>query len=162
MPDLKNIQDKVKATLEADSFIGNTSNIKIIEVNKRAETDASGNYFGFDRLNELPSITVEVVSIENENDTTRELLQTVSVDCVLVTYNEHPQFQDAMDAHLIILKELMRVLNEQRTSAADFSGLDGLTESVDFENDEPIEDPETDYWILRTICNVQIILTETF
>jgi hypothetical protein len=153
----KEVQDAIKATLDADSWFDETSStIQKTEVNERkAELRHKPQYMGF-LYSELPAFTIKCVGKESSLHTTREIQENFEVEMRLITRSRNEQ--TGMDTHWGKIKEVERALRKQVTSADDL-GINAFVTEVRSEIEEIEKDG--DYWVFKTLtfCDVEIIET---
>lgn len=158
MTDYNALATAVKDTLEADAFFSAMPKpVKTIEIGVRGFQIAGDAAADFFRPEDLPgmSINPKPVAKTSQFNTTNELDEVQPVDIALVT--QVRDLQTGEVAHYVILKNLERVLNAERTSLKNF-GIDAVAESVTTDTTEITK--TGDFYYLQSFTRCRIMQIE--
>ena len=155
MTDATHIAESTKATLERDSWLGNTANVKTIEAHKREFSLQGDDDRPFYKESELPAMAIDPDAGGKEQDfeTVGEIRENVIAE--VMTVSGDADAVTAEDNHNTIIKNLERVLEEQVTSEKDL-GMDALVKDVSTETEDPFKKGNKTYYISRTTFTVDI------
>lgn len=155
MTDYTHIAKTTKVTLGNDSWIGNVANVKTIEDFLREFPLQGGDDQMFFLDAELPAISIDPKANDKEQDfdTVGEIREDVFAEVIIVSGHADPQ--TAENKHDEIIKNVERVLEDQRTSILDL-GYDALVKDVVTETDDPFKKNNKTYYISRTAFTVDI------
>ena len=158
MTDYSTIATAIKTTLQADAWIGNTANVKTIEVYLRESALQGGQDFPFYEKKLLPLMAIipNVTPKGVDLSTTREIRETIA--CEVWTISSGQEVAAGWNNHYPIVGNLERVLSKQKTSANDL-GIDALVTGVASEDSHKKVD-KTLYFLSKTSFIVD--LTNTF
>jgi hypothetical protein len=158
MTDYTQLAEAMKTTLLADSYLGNTANIKTIETHKRGfsiQENRDALFFG---EVDLPAMAIVPNAGPKECvlNTTNEQIETIKAQVIAVS--KHRDAQAGLTAHLSIVENIESVLEKQRSSTADL-GLDAFVRRVATTH-EQLKKGEFYYFVSTTTVAVE--LTATF
>lgn len=152
MTDYSQIGNAIKATLLADFWLGNTANVKTVEVHKRGfmlQDARDAQYFG-----DLPAIAIvpNAKPKTSVQTTTHEIRSVVKSQVIAISRNRDSQ--TGRDAQALIVANLERVLEEQKTSARDL-GIDAYVFNIS-SVEEQFKDGDHYIFVTTTGCDIEI------
>ncbi|GJL78808.1 MAG: hypothetical protein NPINA01_17970 [Nitrospinaceae bacterium] len=157
MTDYNSLANAIKTTLENDSWLGNSANVKTIEIHRRGFSIQDPKDAQFFSASDLPAIAVIPNSSPKQQRlaTTNEIRETVSSEIAAVTRNRN--LQAGMTAHQTIIQNLERVLEKQKSSTDDF-GIDAFVQQVST-TEEQIKKGEFYYFLSTTTARIELNAT---
>jgi hypothetical protein len=144
----------IKATLENDSWLGNSANVKTLETHKRGFSIQDEKDARFFSPSDLPAIAIVPNSDgkQQELGATNEIRETVSAQGIAVTRNRDAQFGLSSQHNLVA--NIERVLDKQKSSSADL-GIGGFVREVT-SVDEQFKKGEYYYFISTTTFQIEL------
>ncbi len=148
----------IKTTLENDSWVGNSVNVKTLETYKRGFSIQDEKDARFFAPADLPAIAVvpNAEAKQQEPGGTNEIRETVPAQVIAVTRQRDAQF--GLAAHHNLVANIERVLDKQKSSNDDL-GIGGFVREVST-TEEQFKKGEYYYFI--SITTAQIELTVNF
>jgi hypothetical protein len=158
MTDYSALGNAIKNTLENDSWVGNSANVKTLETHKRGFTIQDEKDARFFSPSDLPAIAVvpNAESKQQEPGATNEIRETVAAQVIAVT--RHRDTQSGLTSHHNLVANIERILEKQKSSSANL-GMDGFVREVST-SEEQFKKGEYYYFISTT--STQIELTVKF
>ena len=158
MTDYTSLANAVKTTLSADSWLGNSANVKTIEIHRRGFSLQDPKDAQFFSQADLPAIAIIPNSGPKQQRlvTTNEILETLF--CEISAVSRDRGLQIGMTAHQSLIQNIERVLEKQKSSLNDL-GLDAFVQQVSTTENQ-VKKGEFYYFISTT--RTQIELTATF
>lgn len=154
MTDYAQVGNAVKTTFLADSWLGNSANVKTLEVWKRGFMIQDARDARFFNVNELPAIAI-VPNAEPKTSgqvATNEIRSVVKPQMVTITRHRDPQA--GKDAQNAIVANVERMLEKQKSSAQSL-GIDAYVFNI-ATADEQFKDGEYYWFVSTTHCDVEI------
>lgn len=156
------IETAVHDTLQADSWLGDTDNVKTFDKGHRnfaLHEKGAALYFG---VNDLPAVSVFIKSDTKRQDfnTTNELDETVTVEVQSVLYVAQGSEDTVEGTMRTLVQNIERVLDAQKTSAKNL-GLDSECGYVNSTRTQFVY-AETDkhkFLMATTEAEVQVVTT---
>ncbi|VAX27383.1 hypothetical protein MNBD_NITROSPINAE05-1442 [hydrothermal vent metagenome] len=154
MTDYTSLATAIKTTLEADAWLGNSANVKTIEIHRRGFSLQDAKDAQFFSQADLPAIAVVANSGPKQQQltTTNEILETVFCEISAVT--EGRGLQAGMTLHQGIVENIERVLEKQKSSANDL-GIDAFVQNVST-TESQVKKGEFYYFISTTRAKVEL------
>lgn len=158
MTDYIRLADAIRATLLADAWTGNSANVKTIEAHKRGYSLQDPNDLLSFADAELPALTViaNARPKEQSQETTNEIRERVRSQVLGVS--RHRDAQAGLAAHLLIVENVERILEAQKSSSADL-GIDAFVQTT-FTTQEQFKRGPFYYFVSTTDAVIE--LTRTF
>jgi len=144
----------IKTTLQNDSWVGNSVNVKIIETHKRGFSIQDEKDARFFAPSDLPAIAVvpNAEGKQQELGATNEIRETVPAQVIAVTRQRDPQF--GLAAHHALIANIERVLDKQKSSNNDF-GIGGFVREAST-SEEQFKKGEYYYFISTTTALIEL------
>lgn len=154
MTDYTDLGNAIKTTLQNDSWVGNSVNVKTIETHKRGFSIQDEKDARFFSPSDLPAIAVatNVEGKQQEFGATNEIRETVPAQVVLVTRQRDPQ--SGLIAHHALVANIERVLEKQKSSSNDL-GIGGFVREVST-GEEQFKKGEFYYFISTTTAQIEL------
>lgn len=129
MTDYTALASAMQTTFEADAWLGNSANVKIIEIHKRGFSIQDEKDAQFFSTADLPAIAIVPNSAPKQQrlETTNEILETLASEVVAVSRNR--DLQAGMTSHQAIANNIERVLEKQKSSQSNL-GIDAFVRQV--------------------------------
>ncbi len=158
MTDYTVLGNAIKTTLENDSWVGNSANVKTLETHKRGFSIQDEKDARFFAPADLPAIAVvpNAEAKQQEPGATNEIRETVPAQVIAVTRQRDAQL--GLAAHHTLVANIERVLDKQKSSSDDL-GIGGFVREVST-TEEQFKKGEYYYFI--SITTAQIELTVNF
>ena len=158
MTDYTSLANAVKTTLSADSWLGNSANVKTIEIHRRGFSLQDAKDAQFFSHTDLPAIAIIPNSGPQQQRlvTTNEIRETIF--CEISAVSSDRGLQTGMAAHQNLIQNIERVLEKQKSSLNDM-GVDAFVQQVSTTENQ-VKKGEFYYFISTT--RAQIELTATF
>ena len=158
MTDYTSLANAIKTTLLADSWLGNSANVKTMEIHRRGfslQDSKDGQFFS---QADLPAIAIIPNSGPKQQrlTTTNEIRETVF--CEIAAVSRDRGLQTGMTVHQSLIQNIERVLEKQKSSLNDL-GLDAFVQQVSTTENQ-VKKGEFYYFISTT--RAQIELTVNF
>lgn len=154
MTDYTALASAMQTTFEADSWLGNSANVKTIEVHKRGFSIQDEKDAQFFSTADLPAIAVVSNSAPKQQrlETTNEILETLVSEVVAVSRKR--DLQAGMTAHQEIIKNIERVLDQQKSSQKDL-GIDAFVRQV-ATTEQQFKKGEYYYFVSTTTARIEL------
>ena len=157
MTDYTSIANALKTTLTADSWLGNTVNVKTVEIHQRGENiSRSGDSLYF-ASNETPALAI----VPNVAKSTSALISAeevlISTRCQILGFTFDVNAQTGMANHIQLLTNLERVLEKQKSEQDDL-GIGARVWDVSSQTDRK-KKGSLFYFVSKTEFNVEQIAT---
>jgi hypothetical protein len=154
MTDYFSVGNAIKTTLLADSWIGNSVNVKTVEIFTRGfSIQTLADAQSFDE-NDLPALAIVPNAMAKSSDqvTSNEIRSLVKPGIITVTRSSDPQTggEDQND----IVANIERVLEKQKTSTQAL-GIDAYVFNV-ATTDQQFKHGTYYYFVSTTTCNIEI------
>jgi len=148
----------IKTTLQNDSWVGDSANVKTIETHKRGFSIQDEKDARFFSPSDLPAIAVvpNAEAKQQEPGATNEIRETVPAQVIAVTRLRDAQA--GLTVHHSLVANIERVLDKQKSSSADL-GIGAFVREVNT-TEEQFKKGEYYYFISTT--STQIELTVNF
>ena len=158
MTDYTTLANAIKTTLESDSWLGNSTNVKTIEIHRRGFSLQDPKDAQFFSEADVPAIAVipNVGPKQQRLETTNEIRETIPCEIAAVTRDR--DLQTGMTAHQTIIQNIERVLEKQKSSLNDF-GIDAFVQQVSTTENQL---KKGDYFYFVSTTTARIELTATF
>ena len=129
MTDYTALGNAIKTTLQNDSWVGNSVNVKTLETHKRGFSLQDEKDARFFAPSDLPAIAVvpNAEGKQQDSGATNEIRETVPAQVIVVTRQRDPQF--GLAAHHTLIANIERVLDKQKSSSNDL-GIGGFVREV--------------------------------
>ncbi len=129
MTDYTSLANAIKTTLSADSWLGNSANVKTIEIHRRGfslQDPKDAQYFS---QADLPAIAIIPNSGPKQQRlaTTNEIRETIF--CEIAAVSRDRGLQTGMTVHQSLIQNIERVLEKQKSSLNDL-GVDAFVRQV--------------------------------
>lgn len=158
MTDYTSLANAIKTTLESDSWLGNSANVKTIEIHRRGFSLQDPKDAQFFSEADVPAIAVIPNSGPKQQglETTNEIRETIPCEIAAVTRDR--DLQTGMTAHQTIIQNIERVLEKQKSSLNDF-GIDAFVQQVSTTENQF---KKGDYYYFLSTTTARIELTVNF
>ncbi len=158
MTDYTALGNAIKTTLQNDSWVGDSANVKTIETHKRGFSIQDEKDARFFSPSDLPAIAVvpNAEAKQQEPGATNEIRETVPAQVIAVTRLRDAQA--GLTVHHSLVANIERVLDKQKSSSADL-GIGAFVREVNT-TEEQFKKGEYYYFISTT--STQIELTVNF
>jgi lipopolysaccharide biosynthesis protein len=129
MTDYTSLANAIKTTVSADGWLGNTGNVKTIEIHRRGFSLQDSKDAQFFSEADIPAIAIipNASPKQQRQVTTNEILETIP--CEISAVSRDRDFKTGMTAHLTLVQNIERVLEKQKSSVDDF-GIDAFVQQV--------------------------------
>ena len=154
MTDYIALGNAIKNTLQTDSWVGNSINVKTIENHKRGFSIQDEKDARFFAPSDLPAIAVvpNAKGKQQEPGATNEIRETVPAQVIVVTRQRDPQF--GLAAHHTLITNIERILDKQKSSINDL-GIGGFVREVST-SEEQFKKGEYYYFISTTTAQIEL------
>jgi hypothetical protein len=154
MTDYTSLATAIKTTLEADAWLGNSANVKTVEIHRRGFSLQDAKDAQFFSSVDLPAIAVIANSGPKQQKlaTTNEILETVFCEISAVTQGRG--LQAGITVHQDIVENIERVLEKQKSSSNDL-GIDAFVQTVST-TESQVKKGEFYYFISTTQAKVEL------
>ena len=158
MTDYTALGNAIKTTLQSDSWVGNTANVKAVETHKRGFSIQDEKDARFFSPSDLPAIAIvpNGEAKQQEPGATNEIRETIPAQIIGVT--RHRDAQSGLIVHHTLVANIERVLDKQKSSSEDL-GIGGFVREANT-TEEQFKKGEYYYFISTT--SAQIELTVNF
>jgi hypothetical protein len=156
--DYTSLANAIKNTLVSDSWLGNSVNVKTIEIHRRGfslQDHKDAQYFS---EVDIPAIAVISNSSpkQQRQETTNEIRETIP--CEIAAVSRDRDLQNGMTAHQALIQNIERVLEKQKSSVDDF-GIDAFAQQVSTTESQL---KKGHYYYFLSTTTARIELTATF
>ncbi len=129
MTDYTLLANAIKTTLSADAWLGNSANVKTIEIHRRGFSLQDSKDAQFFSHADLPAIAVIPNSSPKQQKlaTTNEIRETLF--CEISAVSRERGLQTGMTVHQSLVQNIERVLEKQKSSLNDL-GIDAFVQQV--------------------------------
>ena len=154
MTDYTTLGNAIKTTLQNDSWVGNSVNVKTLETHKRGFSLQDEKDARFFAPSDLPAIAVvpNVEGKQQEPGSTNEIRETVLAQVIVVTRQRDSQL--GLTAHHTLVANIERVLDKQKSSINDL-GIGGFVREVST-SEEQFKKGEYYYFISTTTAQIEL------
>lgn len=155
MTDYALVGNAIKTTLLADSWIGNTANVKTLEVHKRGFMIQDARDAQYFNVNDIPAIAIvpNAAPKSSTQTTTNEIRSVAKSQVITVTRNRDPHA--GRDVQCGIVANVERVLEKQKSSAQSLD-IDAYVFNVST-LEEQFKDGDYYYFVSTTSCDIEIV-----
>lgn len=158
MTDYTSLATAIKTTFAADSWLGNATHVKTIEIHRRGfslQDHKDAQYFS-----ELDIPAIAIISNsspkQQRQETTNEIRETIP--CEIAAVSRDRDLQAGIMVHRTLIQNIERVLEKQKSSLNDF-GIDAFSPQVST-TESQIKKGHHFYFISTTTARIE--LTATF
>jgi len=153
MTDYTSIANAIQTTLSADSWLGNSANVKTIEIHRRGFSLQDPKDAQFFSPADLPAIAIIPNSGPKQQRlaTTNEILETLFSEISAVSFNRG--LQTGMTIHQSLVQNIERVLEKQKSSLNDL-GVDAFVKQVSTTENQ-LKKGEFYYFISTTRAEIE-------
>ena len=154
MTDYTSLAKAIKTTFLSDSWLGDSVNVKTIEIHRRGFSLQDQKDAQFFSTADIPAIAV----IPNSSpklqglETTNEIRETISSEIAAVIRDR--DFKTGMTAHQTLIQNIERVLDKQKSSLNDL-GIDAFVQQVST-TEEQIKKAEFYYFLSTTTTRIEM------
>ncbi|MBC8287650.1 MAG: hypothetical protein H8E42_09295 [Nitrospinae bacterium] len=154
MTDYTAFGNAIKTTLQNDSWVGNSANVKTLETHKRGFSIQDEKDARFFSPSDLPAIAVvpNAEGKQQEPGATNEIRETVPAQVIAVTRLRGAQ--SGLNVHHSLVANIERVLDKQKSSSADL-GIGGFVREVST-TEEQFKKGEYYYFISTTTAQIEL------
>jgi hypothetical protein len=158
MTDYTSLANAIKTTLSADTWLGNSTNVKTIEIHRRGFSLQDAKDGQFFSQADLPAIAI----IPNSNPkqqklaTTNEIRETIFSEISAVSRERG--LQNGMTAHQSLIQNIERLMEQQKNSVNDL-GVDAFVRQISTTENQV---KKGDFYYFISTTRAEIELTATF
>lgn len=154
MTDYTSLANAIKTTLLADSWLGNSANVKTMEIHRRGFSLQDPKDAQFFSQADLPAIAIIPNSGPKQQrlTTTNEIRETVF--CEIAAVSRDRGLQTGMTVHQSLIQNIERVLEKQKSSLNDL-GLDAFVQQVSTTENQ-VKKGEFYYFISTTRAQIEL------
>ncbi len=154
MTDYTSLANAIHSTLSADAWLGNSVNVKTIEIHRRGFSLQDPKDAQFFSEADLPAIAVipNAGPKQQRLSTTNEIRETLF--CELAAVSRDRALQNGMTAHQSLIQNIERVLEKQKSSLNDL-GVDAFVRQVSTTENQ-LKRGEFFYFISTTRAEIEM------
>jgi hypothetical protein len=154
MTDYTSLASAIKTTLSADTWLGNSANVKTIEIHRRGFSLQDSKDAQFFSQADLPAIAIIPNSGPKQQRlvTTNEIQETLFCEISAVTFERG--LQTGMTVHQSLIQNIERVLEKQKSSLNDL-GLDAFVRQASTTENQ-VKKGEFYYFISTTRAEIEL------
>ena len=158
MTDYTSLANALQTTLTADAWLGNSGNVKTIEIHRRGFSLQDSKDAQFFSQADLPAIAIipNAGPKQQRLATTNEILETLFCEISAVSFDRG--LQNGMTLHQTLIQNIERVLEKQKSSLNDL-GVDAFVRQV-ATTENQLKKGEFYFFISTTRAEIE--LTATF